>query len=276
MDIKRALPRPQYRSVVRSFEERRIELGSTLLTWPVAARPHQILNIHLAQPYRVSVDGGLASDTSDVCLVGPQTYRRAQVSLSGSIHVFNILFQPAGLNRLVGINMTSLVDQDPAASDVLGDAATRLGDAVRMAPDFGLRIAAVERWVGTMLEESGPDDTIGIASRRMISVGGNARIDDPRWKIEPRRQSVSTSLRDTGRNDAKALRADNPLRPCSGRSSEQAGQVLDRHHPRTRLFRSGPLHPRMSRFCRIAPRCPRRRLGQRFFAGRMTEIYKRL
>jgi hypothetical protein len=43
MDIKRALPRPELRSVVRSFEERRADLGSAVLTWPVAARPHQIL-----------------------------------------------------------------------------------------------------------------------------------------------------------------------------------------------------------------------------------------
>ncbi len=111
-------------------------------------------------------------------MVGPQTYRRAHVQLSGRIHVFNILFQPTGLNRLVEINMTSLVDQDPAASDVLGKSALALGDAVRMAPDFHLRVAAVERWVGMMLEKRGPDGTIGLASRRMIAVRGRARIED--------------------------------------------------------------------------------------------------
>ena len=69
MDIKRALPRPQLRGVVRSFEERRAELGIAVLTWPVAARPHQILNIHLAEPYRVRIDGGPANTTPvmDIC-----------------------------------------------------------------------------------------------------------------------------------------------------------------------------------------------------------------
>ena len=94
MDIKRALPRPQLRFVVRSFEERRAELGSAVLTWPVAARPHQILNIHLADPYRVRIDGGPSNVTPEMSLVGPQTYRRAHVYLSGTVHVFNILFQP--------------------------------------------------------------------------------------------------------------------------------------------------------------------------------------
>lgn len=178
MDIKRALPHPQLRDVVRSFEERRVELGSAVLSWPVPARPHQILDIHLAEPYRVRIDGGNASTIADINLVGPQTYRRAQVCLSGSVHVFNILFQPCGLNRLVGISMTSLVNQDPAASDVLGKSAVRLGDAVRMAPNFDQRVAVVERWIGTMLERRGPDGPIGIASRRMIAVSGGARIDE--------------------------------------------------------------------------------------------------
>ena len=55
-------------------------------------------------------------------MLGPQTYRRAQVHLSGPVHVFNILFQPTGLNRLIGINTMSLVNQDPAASDILNKA----------------------------------------------------------------------------------------------------------------------------------------------------------
>ena len=77
MDIRRALPHPELRSVVRSFEERRAELGSAVLTWPVAARPHQILNIHLAEPYQVGLDGGPARVSPEMVVVGPQTYRRA-------------------------------------------------------------------------------------------------------------------------------------------------------------------------------------------------------
>jgi hypothetical protein len=160
MDIKRALPRSELRSVVRSFEERRADLGSAVMAWPVAARPHQILDIHLAEPYQVRVDGGLAKASPEVAVVGPQTYRRAQIHLSGQVHVFNILFQPTGLNRLVGINMMSLVNQDAAASDILGNAAAVLRDAVRTAPDFRLRVAAAERWVGIMLDKRGLDDTI--------------------------------------------------------------------------------------------------------------------
>jgi AraC-like DNA-binding protein len=73
--------------------------------------------------------------------------------------------------------MASLVNQDPAASDVLGKSAVALGDAVRAAPDFRLRVAAVERWVGMMLDKRDTDSTIDHASRLLIAVQGRVRIE---------------------------------------------------------------------------------------------------
>ena len=178
MDIQRALPHPQLRRVLRAFEERRVVLESAVLAWPVPARPHQILIFHLAEPYRVRIDGGHAATMPDTGLIGPQSYRRAHVCLMGSVHVFTILFQPTGLNRLVGIDMTSMLNQDPAASDVLGRSGAELGDAVRRAPDFALRVAAVESWVAARLEARGPDCVIGWASRRMLDDRGGVRIQD--------------------------------------------------------------------------------------------------
>jgi hypothetical protein len=67
MDVKRASPCPELRSVVRSFVEILVDLGSAGRTWPVAARPHQMLQFHLAEPYRVRHDDSPAS-------VMPQTY----------------------------------------------------------------------------------------------------------------------------------------------------------------------------------------------------------
>ena len=178
MEIKRALPHPELRSVVRSFEERRANLGAAVLSWPVPARPHQILDIHLAEPYRVRLDGGPAEVLPETIIVGPQSYRRAHLYLSGIIHVFNILFQPTGFNRLVGIDMASLVDQHPPASDVLGKSAAALSDAVRLATDFQSRVAAAERYIGMMLDARGPDSVIGYASRQLIAKRGVVRIDE--------------------------------------------------------------------------------------------------
>lgn len=92
--------------------------------------------------------------------------------MSGEVHIFNILLQPAALNRLVGIDMTSLVNEGIAAPDVLGKRALLLSDAVRSAADFATRVAAAERWFGMMLDNSSAQDGIGHTSRLMLATRG--------------------------------------------------------------------------------------------------------
>ena len=176
MDVSRALPHPQLRSILRSFGEICVDLGSAERTWPVAARPHQMLQFHLAEPYRVSCDDGPASVSPRSYVSGPTTYQRVQIYESGRIHVFNVLFHPTGLNRLAGVDMTALVNEAPAASDVLGKSALALEDSVRLAPDFLSRVAAVERWVAMVMEKREPDETMERASRLLMAVQGRARI----------------------------------------------------------------------------------------------------
>ena len=47
MEVRRTLPHPALRGVVRSFGERHGALGATELSWPLTARPHQIIDIFL-------------------------------------------------------------------------------------------------------------------------------------------------------------------------------------------------------------------------------------
>jgi AraC-like DNA-binding protein len=161
------------------FEERSVDLGSATLNWPVPARPHLILDIHLADPFLVRVDGHPIRHVPETVLVGPQTFPRAQLSMSGSVHVFNILFQPTGLHQLVGVDMNSLIDRDPAASDVFGTSAVRLGDVVRSAPDFFARVRAVEQWLdGVMEKRARSNEAVYHASTLLINTAGRIRIDD--------------------------------------------------------------------------------------------------
>jgi len=177
MDVRREAPHPELRDCVRSFEERRGSLGSETLTWPLAARPHQIIDIYLGDPFRIRIDGGPLQTAPETVVVGPQGSRRTQLYMSGEVHVFNILLQPAALNRLVGIDMTSLVNEGIPARDVLGKRAVQLSDAVRSAADFAARVAAAERWLGTMRESSSARDGIDHASRLMLAHQGRVRID---------------------------------------------------------------------------------------------------
>ena len=94
MDISRALPRPELRSVLRSFGERCVDLGSAGRTWPVAARPHQMLQFHLAEPYRVRHDNGPASLMPQTYVSGPLTYQRVQIYLVGPDSCFQHSVSP--------------------------------------------------------------------------------------------------------------------------------------------------------------------------------------
>lgn len=176
MDVRRTTPHPALRNVVRSFGERRGSLGAAVLTWPLTARPHQIIDIYLGDPFRIRVEGGQLQTAPEIVVVGPQGSRRIQICVSGEVHIFNILLQPAALNRLIGIDMTSLVNEGIAARDVLGSHASRLNDAVRSAPDFVSRVAAAERWFWEMLDNSAAQDGIDLASRLLLATRGRARI----------------------------------------------------------------------------------------------------
>lgn len=177
MEIKRTTAHPALRGVVRSFGERRVTLGSAVLTWPLTARPHQIIDIYLGDPFRLRIDGGPLQTAPETVVVGPQGSRRIQLYVSGEIHIFNILLQPAGLNRMIGIDMTSLVNEGITARDVLGKSASQLSDAVRSAWDFSSRVSAAERWFGSMLENSAPESGIDHTSRLLLATRGRVRID---------------------------------------------------------------------------------------------------
>jgi AraC-like DNA-binding protein len=177
MDVRRRTPHPELRSIVRSFEERRGTLGPEGLTWPLTARPHQIIDICLGNPFRLRIDHGPLQTAPETVVVGPQGARRIQLYMSGEVNIFNILLQPAALNRLVGIDMTSLVNEGIAAPDVLGKRALLLSDAVRSAPDFASRVAAAERWFGMMQDNSSAQDGIDHTSRLMLATRGCVRID---------------------------------------------------------------------------------------------------
>src|ERR1700761_1432218 len=179
MEIRRAIPHPKFRKIVRLFEERRADLGSLTINWPVSARPHQIIDIYLEEPFRVRLGEGSIRAVPETVVVGPQTFSRARLSMSGKVHVFNILFQPTGLNQLIGVDMRLLVNQDPAASDVLGTSAVRLSDTVRSAKDFFARVRATEQWLdGVMEKRAWSNKEINHASTLLIGSAGQIRVDD--------------------------------------------------------------------------------------------------
>jgi AraC-like DNA-binding protein len=177
MEVRRVLPDPSLRHVVRSFGERRAVMGGCAVIRAIPARPHQILSIYLAEPFRVRVGDGPLSLAPEAVVVGPQTNFHTQISMSGAVHVFNILFQPTGFHRLIDVDMAALVNLGIDCTDVIGARASALVDGVCLAADFSARVAAAERWIAGMLDQAEPADAIGHASRLLVATRGQARID---------------------------------------------------------------------------------------------------
>lgn len=135
------------------------------------------MEFYLGDRYQVSQDDGPPEAAPEAVIVGPQSYRRTRLLMSGDIHVFTIGFQPGGLHALFDMPMTRLVDQGAIASDVIGAAAHRLRDAILHAPNFDARIAAVERWLAPYVEAARHPDDVDRAAIAIVRSGGRLRID---------------------------------------------------------------------------------------------------
>lgn len=164
------------RNVVDSFAERRARFGVDVITTPLPARPDQFIEFYLQDRYRVSHDDGAAAAAPESVIVGPQSYRRTRLILSGSIHVFTIRFQPAGFHALFGVPMTALVNEGVSIGDVIGRTAIRLRDAVMAANNFDDRITAAQGWLEGRSEQSLHIDAVGYAAAVLQRSGGRPSI----------------------------------------------------------------------------------------------------
>lgn len=164
------------RSVVRSFAERRAQLGTAIVTAPLPARPDQFIEFYLQDRYRVSHDDGSPTEAPETVVVGPQSYRRTRLIMSGNIHVFTIRFQPGGFHTLFGIPMTALVNEGVPIGDIIGVAAADVRDAVLAARSFDDRVAAAHYWLGRRLETASPVDRVGRLATALQRAGGRLPI----------------------------------------------------------------------------------------------------
>ena len=177
MRVRKAQACSAIRSIVRSFSERHAVLSGDVITKPLPARPDQFIEIYLAERYGVSHDGGPHNASPEIVVVGPQSYRRTQLFMSGEIDVFTIRFQPGGFHALFGVDMATLVDEGVVARDVVGVASDPLRSAVLGAADFEARVALAERWIHDRMAAARPLDAVGHAAWLLSRSGGRLRID---------------------------------------------------------------------------------------------------
>lgn len=111
-----------------------------------------------------------------VVVVGPQTYRRLDMHLRGTLETFVIMFQPDGLHRLFSIPMHELTDRDYEGHSVLGNFISHLGELLGNSGSFKERVDLVNQ---SLLRQSLPSvgfDGISAAANRIIFAGGRVGV----------------------------------------------------------------------------------------------------
>jgi AraC-like DNA-binding protein len=135
------------------------------------------MEFYLQDRYSVSYNDRPFASVPEAVIVGPQSYSRARLRMSGNLEVFTIGFQPCGFHALFGINMAELVDKGLSADDVIGSKATELRDAIMAAPDFRLRVFAAEQWISDRLQHAPSFNEIARLAVMLERSGGRGRID---------------------------------------------------------------------------------------------------
>ena len=166
------------KSVVRSFAERQEKLGADVVTSPLPARPDQFIEFYLQDRYWISHDEGEPTAAPSIVVVGPQSYRRTRLILSGSLHVFTIRFQPGGFNALFGTPMATLVNEGVELRDVIGPAAIELSDAVMLARNFDERVSAAAHWLRSKLDRAPPFDLVARSAAALQRSGGRLSVSE--------------------------------------------------------------------------------------------------
>jgi len=121
MTARRWKPCPELRPFVEAYGVREAGFGTKQAYVPLPARRDCFLEFYLQGRYRIVTVATGAEHWAPRCvLVGPSTYRREDLRLSGSLQVFSIRFSPVGFRAMFGIPARLLRDRAVEAELVLG------------------------------------------------------------------------------------------------------------------------------------------------------------
>jgi len=179
MRIDRQAPDPRLRAVVDEYQTRTVDLTARSLRVPLPARPQVILDFYLTTPHLIEVKkSGEREPAPWAVVVGPQTFRRVDLILSGRVEVFTVHFRPTGLHQLLRAPMDGLTDLAVEAEHLfarqeIDDLHQRLLAAGSLAHRAAIMNAALLRRL-----EPARHDIFAAAADRLHATHGAAPLGD--------------------------------------------------------------------------------------------------
>jgi len=171
-------PRPDLRTYVRAFAQRRVEEGSPEVIEPVPARLEQALNFEFGVRPIAELGEASRSTIARVSVVGPSAYRPFSLHLQGGVESFVIFFQPLAFWQLFRLPTSALVNKYYDGFDVLGREAPQLWNRMAEAATFAGRVKIAEEYLLQKVLNSGRDTPIMNAALYIFRAKGAVRLDD--------------------------------------------------------------------------------------------------
>jgi AraC-like DNA-binding protein len=179
MKLDRASPDAALQDYVRYFEHREARVPGIAAVYPIVARPEQILEFYLQDRYRVRICESGAQDLAPTAVVvGPCSYRRADLVLRGRFDVFTIHFQASGFHRLFRVPMNDLADQAYEAQSIMGPIVLAIEQRLADASSFQERIRVATDFLLRHLGERASLDAVAAVANRFLLERGALRVDD--------------------------------------------------------------------------------------------------
>ncbi len=120
-------PDPALWPFIHLFVQRDADLGDVELVEPVVARLGVKVEFKFAGLYEIrTYSTNSMIRPNRMSLIGPQTFRRVRLALSGRIESLAVTFQPCGFHALFGTPTSYLADISREAHAVLGKAISHL------------------------------------------------------------------------------------------------------------------------------------------------------
>ena len=171
------IPAPGLETFVRFYVQREVEIRGAAVVHPVPARAAAMIEFDFCEPiHALDYSQGIHRKSPVAIVVGPQTYRRIDLQLQGTLESFVIMFRPDGLHRLFSIPMHELTDRDYEAHSVLGGFIANVRERMGNERSFEERVRLVDKLLLHQSLRSPRFDGISAAAHRIIQAGGRVEL----------------------------------------------------------------------------------------------------
>jgi hypothetical protein len=177
-ELYSSVARPELKSYVRAFAQRRVDRTSAEVIEPMPACLEQILDFEFGAHPIIAFGDGVRIPAHDISLVGPSAYRPANLHLYGGVESFAIFFQPLAFWQLFHVPMKILVNQQYDCRDVLGVEIQQLWHKMAETSVFTGRVKLAEEYLLGKVASSLKDTLIMNVALYLFKVKGSARISD--------------------------------------------------------------------------------------------------